>query len=202
MKPIEKQILLYHLLHSRKYVTIDTIKKVCNISQRTAYRYLKILSEINIPIIFDKSSRGYYLNQKTQRNDCFNIDSGVLILVGLKYLRGLVNTLYRERIDSVIKEFTSKQEYPLEELIDVYNERYDDTKGSTNIPDMISSLFIFCAIQFEKKIKILTENCPHISKQIEKPRIYFNDGWRIGDYANLNNSSSLDNIMMVKIENK
>ena len=76
MKNIKKIVSLYNLIHNRRSITTKTIKQVCNISDRTLYRYLIAFSEANIPIFFDYEIKAYRLNQECKLN--LSYSSGVL----------------------------------------------------------------------------------------------------------------------------
>jgi len=202
MSSLQKKILLYDLIHNRRYVTLETIKSECQVSERTAYRYINKLLEANIPIQYDKKIGAYCLSKEFKRNDNFNLDDSILILFGLRYLSKLVGSSYKKKIDALIKNFIIKQEYPLEELLESYNEYFENIDRSKKSSNLISSLIILSAIRFKKKINILLDNnSPHqIAKLIEKPAIFFKDNWSIKDMGQDDAGSNLEDILMVSVD--
>ena len=63
MGKLKRVLRLINLLTYRQQVTLDTIKKACDIPERTAYRYLRDISEANFPVFFDRETHSYRLDR-------------------------------------------------------------------------------------------------------------------------------------------
>lgn len=62
MNRVDRLMNIMLSIQSKKYVTADFLAEKFNLSVRTIYRDLKALSEIGVPIYFEKD-RGYTLVQ-------------------------------------------------------------------------------------------------------------------------------------------
>lgn len=61
MAKIENLLLVLHLLISRRSVPLDVIVRECNISERTAFRYLRSLEMAGFPLDRESGNLGYRL---------------------------------------------------------------------------------------------------------------------------------------------
>ena len=59
MTALEKLFLLVNMLYTRRSVSVGTIMHDCSVSRRTVFRYIRTLSEANVPVYYDKDVRGY-----------------------------------------------------------------------------------------------------------------------------------------------
>ena len=202
MKSFQKKILLYNLFHNRRVITIDTIKNVCNVSERTAYRYINQLSEINVPIYYDKELGGYCLNRDTEINDINDLDDIILIIVSLKSLFKLVNNSYKVKIDKLITTLLVKQKYSLEEIFQSFNVYFDNNHQTEDYSKLLTSLLLYSAMKFKKKINVTLndENISDNIKFIENPDIIFENRWKISDHAKNLEDYNIDDILMVTFE--
>ena len=202
MKSFQKKILLYNLFHNRRVITINTIKNVCNVSERTAYRYINQLSEINIPIYYDKELGGYCLNRDAEINDINELDDIILIIVSLKSLYKLVNNSYKGKINKLITTLLVKQKYSLEEIFQSFDVYFDNNHQTEDYSKLLTSLLLYSAIKFKKKINVILndENISNNIEFIENPDIIFENRWKISDHAKNLEDYNFDDIFMVTFE--
>ncbi len=62
MNKLQKIIRLLRLLQENNVVSLQKIVAICEISERTAYRYVKNLIDAGIPIFYDYHRGGYRLS--------------------------------------------------------------------------------------------------------------------------------------------
>ncbi len=98
----ERLITLLTLLYNRNVVTKEQICQVCNVSERTAYRYINKLSMSNIPIYFDRAVGGYRLNtpSKVVANH-IGVSDTIILKCALKYLEHRLDGHYADTIDAI-----------------------------------------------------------------------------------------------------
>jgi hypothetical protein len=68
MSALNQLIVIVNLLYKRRCVSIKTIREICGISDRTAYRYIDKISRAGIPLYYDKNLGGYTLITKKIKN--------------------------------------------------------------------------------------------------------------------------------------
>ncbi len=175
---------LINLLTHRQQVTLDTIKNACGIPERTAYRYLRDISEANFPVYYDRDSRAYRLDrQAVTRIDEFNLEETVLILVGLKRLASGLNEEYRQDAEALVKKLLVRQPLPLEEVVEAYEHQLDSLSDRTDCSYLISSLLISAAIRCDKKVRICvdSDNTDGGNLKIDNPALRFKKHWQLVD---------------------
>ena len=204
MSPVEKMLILVGLLNHRPYVTIDKIKSECGISERTAYRYINIISEANIPVFYDKDVRGYRLNLGgTITINDFRLSEGILLIFALKLLKGKVNTEYAEEITNLVRKIATKQAVPIEDII---RSQENGIKGIPEMKDyseLISSLLITTAIACNRRIQLTKKQNGTKSAEsidMEKPLLKFEKTWQlVSDKDSKDQITSIADIKKVSI---
>jgi len=182
MGKLKRVLRLINLLTHRQYVTLDTIKNACGIPERTAYRYLRDISEANFPVYFDRQAHAYRLDQPSgSRTDEFSTEETILILVALKKLARSLNEDYRHEAEALLNKLVVRQYLPLEEVVDAYRHQLDDLPDGEDYSQLISSMLISAAIRCNKKISI-TVNSSNLSERdirIENPALHFKKNWQL-----------------------
>jgi predicted DNA-binding transcriptional regulator YafY len=86
-----RRLKLIILLQSKRYVTVNEIAEEFDISRRTVFRDMNILSEMGVPVISDKD-RGYSISKYGNIPPLmFTERELTTLIVGLGYLRGQVD---------------------------------------------------------------------------------------------------------------
>ncbi len=86
MPKVENLVLLLNLLHHRRSVDVKTIVRECDISERTAYRYVRSLETAGFPVYFDPDVGGYRLLEKGSSFSRLSPDESAAILFALEFL--------------------------------------------------------------------------------------------------------------------
>jgi len=203
MSKFNKIILLINLLFHRHSVTMETIKKVCKIPERTAYRYLNTISRANIPVYFDKNARAYRINNyKTESIDDLTVEEQIFIVVALKILSQSLAKEYSNDIENLIHKVLSRQPMPIEEIFHSFKHDLEVLEPSPDISTTISSILINAAILCRRKIclTINKKGSRQAKVEIEKPSLRFNKGWYVKP-SNYDDApaTSLDGVKKVQI---
>ncbi|UCE24266.1 MAG: HTH domain-containing protein [Candidatus Zixiibacteriota bacterium] len=201
MGKLKRVLSLINLLTHRQQVTLDTIKNACGIPERTAYRYLRDISEANFPVYFDRDSRAYRLDrQAVTRIDQFNLEETILILVGLRRLLAGLNDEYKQDAEALVNKLLVRQPMPLEEVVDAYEHQLDSLSDQTNCSYLISSLLISAAIRCDKKVRISvdSDNSDVGDVKIDNPALRFKKHWQLVD-ADGSTTESADFLRIKKV---
>jgi hypothetical protein len=181
-----KLLQLVNLLYHRNCVTSETIQRVCDIPERTVYRYLNSLSESNIPVYFDKEAGGYKLvRQNLVSFNDLTLNDSLLLTTCLKIIQKHVNADYREKINDLLTKIVVRKQYPLEEL----NNEVDNGNGNGNDPfepdfsSEINSVLIEAAIQLNKSIraKKKVQDSDTTAIEFHEPTLIFSEDWKLVD---------------------
>lgn len=182
MGKLKRVLRLINLLTHRQYVTLDTIKNACGIPERTAYRYLRDISEANFPVYFDRHNHAYRLDRSAaSRTDEFSAEETILILVALRRLARSLNDNYRDEADALVRKLVVRQSLPLEEVMDAYRHQLDNLSDGEDYSHLISSMLISAAINSNKKIAITVNSSeiPEKDIRIDNPALHFKKNWQL-----------------------
>ncbi|MCB2229601.1 hypothetical protein KQH82_02720 [bacterium] len=206
MKKLDKILMLLNLFYTRKRVTMDTILRVCDIPERTAYRYLNTLSEANIPIYFDKDSRAYRLNtDDSVEVDNLNMNEQVLLVLALRILSGSLGSSYKTNVDRLSRKLFTRMSLPMEEVWYALGKTMKDEDLSIdNVNRLATTALVLAAMQANRPIQLRKNTDPDgVDPAIlEQPSIIFGAVWSLID-RNLNGNqtpTALDDITEVSIE--
>ncbi len=182
MGKLKRVLRLINLLTHRQQVTLDTIKNACGIPERTAYRYLRDITEANFPVYFDRNSHSYRLDrQSSMHTEEFDIEETVLMIVALKRLVRDLNDNYQRDVHALIKKLLVRQSLPLEEIVDAYEHQIAGLSDNQDGSQLISSLLISAAIRCDKKIRVTMNSgsSPHGDMRIDNPALRFRKQWQL-----------------------
>jgi predicted DNA-binding transcriptional regulator YafY len=182
MAKLENILLIVNLLHHRQSVSLETIRSVCGVSERTAYRYVRTISEANIPVYFDKNTNGYSLLNKTTLNiDDLRIDECILVFLALRLLARNVNQPYRTAVEALIQKVLSRQSFVIEELWASFGVRLDDSLALRDLSDLITSQIIHAAVVNARTLRLTLRDDVQARSvvEIEHPKLRFSKGWEV-----------------------
>jgi predicted DNA-binding transcriptional regulator YafY len=199
----ERLITLLTLLHNRNFVTKEQICQACNVSERTAYRYINKLSMSNIPIYFDRSVGGYRLNSPSKIvTNHIGVSDTIIMKCALKYLEQRLEGSYSDAIDSInniLNRINFSADLNTCGFTDnIFSNEFSPEKLSSSIHLAI----LITAIRNNQKVIVEFSNgsdepCKNI---VEKPILRFASEWQVFDSrAAARNSIPLSKIREVKI---
>lgn len=185
---LQKIILLINLLHNRDYVTMHEANALCGIHERSFYRYVNALSEIDIPIVYDKNVKGYRLTNKiVKRRIDFNAYEITLITLSLHLFAQQMNKNYAKDIESLIKKVITLVNFPLEYMFERTSLTGTNMDEKKALSYFVNYTLLEIASSNELGIEIDYRNGGGKSNTgMTKPRIIFNHDWYVEDKIQLN----------------
>ena len=122
------------------------IKRTCDIPERTAYRYLNAISEVDIPVYFDKETRAYRLTQNPVSGiEDLSLGDAVLVIAALKLLKQFVNADYQTEIDKVLTKVLVRQEQPVEAALPIVDDLSSQVEPTADLSALLSSALVHTA---------------------------------------------------------
>jgi predicted DNA-binding transcriptional regulator YafY len=182
MAKLENILLLVNLLHHRRCVSLETMKKMCGVSNRTLFRYIQTISGANIPIYYDRDLGGYrLLDSPGMQIDNINIDEAIIVAFALRLLSKRVNIAYNDSIIALIKKVCARQAFILEDLWSALDEQENTGFSPEDLSELITSQVINAAVLHGRKLKVSLGdgNLHDRVVEIDKPTLRFSKGWKI-----------------------
>lgn len=175
-------MLLLNLLYHRPYLTLATIERECEISQRSAYRYINSLSAARFPVFFDATVKGYRLMERGNLVSHLSTDETTMIFIGLLLLERLLAPGQLGPVRRARTKLESKLSLRAQELIAANQNLLADQEAPGVVRDIIlMSLVSFAAgsgrsLRLEYTEDSAVESVAHV----DKPKLVFNGEWMIG----------------------
>lgn len=199
----DRLITLLTLLHNRTYVTREQISKVCDVSERTVYRYINKLSMSNIPIYYDRAVGGYRLNSPSNiAANYLGLSDTIILKCALKYLEQRLNGEYSDAIASINKTLSRIN---LKVNIDsgVLSENlFKDEITADKLSSSIHLAILVTAIRNSQKVMVEYHNGTRKLQRniVEKPNLRFAGEWQVFDSRDMTRHNiPLSKIREVKI---
>lgn len=99
--------------------------------RRTVFRYLRALSEANIPVYYDREYAGYrLLNTVGLQLDTLSLQETVLLAMCLSIAGSAVNTTYRQDIVKLAAKVMTRQQFGCE-LLPTLATKSEDPQSTT-----------------------------------------------------------------------
>lgn len=184
-KSLQKIVLLINLFHNRNFVTTHDAKTICGINERSFYRYINALSEIDIPIVYDRELKGYRLTEKVfkRRVDFSPYEITLLTLSLLLFSKQTINS-YEFDIQSLYKKIISLANFPLESVLDSTEltcSNFDEKKAMSYFIN-----YTILEIASSNGFSIDIDYSNHRGKTkmtISRPHIIFHEDWFVEDIS-------------------
>jgi predicted DNA-binding transcriptional regulator YafY len=203
MDKISKILLIVNLLHHRRFVTLADIRSVCQVCDRSIYRYINTISAANIPVYFDKAVRGYRLANKGQLElSSLDANEALLISLGLCLLSAKAGAAYWKDIDTLARKVISSQDSPLADLWTTCKQRVTPDADGGNLSELITYLVVQLAVQQHRKLLVLPGNGDSEPKSVElkSPVLTFNERWLVQEKGmGLENAIPIAGIQKAKV---
>ena len=182
MAKLDSIIRLINLLYHRDLITLDNIMEECQVSARTAYRYLDTVSSANIPVYHDKKLGGYTLSRKANLCiDNLRTDENILLVLALRMLSARLNAVYRRTIDVLIKKISARQPYSVQDLLNSVEKCPSFDTEPSDISQDVTSLIIHAAISLHKGIELTLADSERNSRHVVLtcPSLLFEEKWQV-----------------------
>ncbi len=182
MNKLSKILTLINLFANRPMVSMKTIERVCDIPERTAYRYINDISDANFPVVYDKRLRAYRLYQRNKNSGAhFGPDEVVMLIAGLELLSNGLHSGYRDDVSVLVAKLLSCQEHPLEEILDTCVVQIKSVTRVNDFSEIVSSMFINLAIMDGRRVKLTCKGTRGRTKVtiLDQLSLNFKNRWRL-----------------------
>lgn len=194
---------MINLLDHRRSVSLETIQKTCKIPERTAYRYLNDISEVDIPIYYDQRERAYRLTrQGVLQIDDLSLGEGVILVLALKLLAETLSEEYQDEIEKLLAKVLVRQRFPVEEVFPVVQRGIGEQPITAEFSELLSSLLVHAAIACKREVRLSTRGPePKESEiKIENPGWLFKNAWHLTEKGSTAGAdTAFDEISKVKV---
>ncbi len=185
MSKLNKLIQILNLLYHRRSVTIERIKEFCGVSERTAYRYIRAISEANIPVYFDADELGYRVNRSRVIDFGGWLPSEVaLVIAALQRLANDLGDDYREDINTLLKRIVSQQSLPFERFWQSWRESLENSGNSEDLQRVLTSTLISFAVNENREVDLRVSSGDGTGEEkvaIKEPVLQFKGSWVLSD---------------------
>lgn len=183
MPKVENLVLLLNLLHHRRSVDVKTIVRECDISERTAYRYVRSLETTGFPVYFDPDVGGYRLLEKGSSFSRLSPDESAAILFALEFLE---SSLVPESFGPIHRARTKLQLHLSGEaprfFANTLTTMSTHDKGSS-IKEMLIVALVRLASHLKRSVRICHRDGGRESVQTEIrcPKLVYDKEWKVND---------------------
>lgn len=182
MKKLKRMIRLISLLSSRKHATLETIRRCCNMSERTTYRYLSQLSEINFPVFYDKQLGAYRLaTENYSPLERINTGEIVCILVALRMMSNRLPESYRGDLGDLVLKITAVLPIAYEDILPLIDSHLDSGQIEHDIHASLTTILVNAGLMLNRAITLTVNgnNGKESGVKIKDPVIRFRDRWEV-----------------------
>lgn len=152
-------INLMMLLHTRNSVSTAEIAKRFDISQRTAFRHIRRLSQAGLPVYYDRRLKGYRLMRSMLiKLADLNLNEAILLMTALKLLSENTNDNYRIAVNSLITKIISSQNIDFEEIWDSVTAQNIGSNNDHDLSACLTNVILQMAIRFNKPAHLIVKD--------------------------------------------
>lgn len=174
-------ITIVNLLHSRPVVTRKQMVEMCGVAPRTVLRYIRDLSEANVPVYYDRAAGGYRLSMANPGLlEGTSMDELVCILFALRFMALCMNDVHHQGISDLVKKLVSRQKYQIDEILEnvTVNLTADDSPGM--LSQRLNSIAIQVAAATQKEVRMTVRNGDGTkSVRVRELSLRFDMGWQV-----------------------
>lgn len=203
----DRLLRLLQLLSHRRCVPLSSIKRECNMPRRTVFRYLRALSEANIPVYYDPECAGYRLaGASGVQLDTLSHQETTLLVMCLSIAQANVNKAYAADIASLASRILTRQPFGYEQLPplpgseNVSDRRYCSTASTT---DAVTFAIVQAANTAGKDLLVRLEQRDsesHDEVIIRSPGLRFEKEWVLfSRHISCNVNVPLKDVLSVQI---
>lgn len=163
---------------------MKTIVDTCGIPERTAYRYLKTLSEANIPVYFDKSVKAYRLDSFTKPLvDDLTREDLLFIAIAIRTMQMSLNPAYRASAERLIQKIMVRNHHEVSPDLGPVSEILSNMPSQSDISPAVSASLINSAIRESRQliVHLVSESDKKRRRKVKAPALWFNREWYLVD---------------------
>ena len=203
MAKSENLLRLARLLEQRQHVSFMMIRDTLKISRATVFRYLRSLSEMNVPVFHDRGCGGYRANSRsTIPKTDFSVRDLLALRLGLSLLTRRLNEEYAGEVGKMISKIDTLGIQSGGNLASFFAEDADALLENPDLSGALTEAVALAAVTLNCKIEIrLNGNSQGPGNTtIHNPNLTFRNGWRIGELSDPEGVSyALDKIVLAQL---
>lgn len=169
------------MLHARQVVTRKQMEQACNITARTVLRYLRDLSEANVPVHYDRKAGGYRLSRTiTGMMENLTMDELVSVLFALRFLSLKLRGTENQSIEEISRKLITRQPYAVDEILSNMTANLEETEDPDLLVQRLNSISIQVAGAIKRDVRVSLQNDPECSLiHLRRPSLRFDRGWQV-----------------------
>ncbi len=160
---------------------MDTIMQRCNVSSRTAYRYITDLSEAHLPVYYDEEARGYRLSTNSQPLPThLSPDEFILIRIAAEMFSRKLTGPYAKALADIIGKLEATYSSSLSDLWQEGKGLFWSNSEDQELDAFTNSLMLQAAIAMDKDVSLVVNGAePEGKIYVRRPSLSFEDGWAV-----------------------
>ena len=181
MSKLDNLLLILHLLMSRRCVTVELITNKCQISERTAYRYLRSMEHAGFLLVHEKELGGYRL---VNRGGVFAHLSATelgAVYLGIDVLESLLSPEQMELFRRVKLKLESYMTSDVQKELTSMMRSLATVSDGTRMRDHLLISFFKSAQMQQKKIRLYYRSGKSSLQitELARPCLQFEREWRL-----------------------
>ncbi len=207
MAKSENLVRLARLLEQRQHVSFMMIRDTLKISRATVFRYLRSLSELNVPVFLDRGCGGYRTNSRSKIPETdFSVKELLILRLGLSLLTQRLNEEYTCEVGKIISKIDSLGIQSGGNLASYFAEDTNTFLENSDLSGAITEAVALAAVTLNCKVELRFDDKSRKSSEsvskatIHNPTLTFRNGWRIGELSDPEGVSyALDKVVQAQL---
>ncbi len=193
MSKSENLVLLISLLTNRRSTNIETIVRECNISRRTAFRYIRSLESAGYPVYYDEDFSGYRLANRTAKVQQFTQVEAALLIIALGMIEGALTTESLSIIQRIRVKLEASIPYSEQRKLGLHLDSQLFRANNGQIRDQVLLSLIDLAKRMGRKLRLVHSERNSTNTRISEidPNLRFERGWLIEDRGGATEPTSI-----------
>ncbi len=181
MPKSENLVLLISLLTNRRSTSIETIARECNISKRTAFRYMRSLEAAGYPVYYDQEFSGYRLANRSAKVQQFTQVEAALLIIALGMIEGVLTSDSLSIVQRIRVKLEASIPYFEQKNLGLHLDSQLFRANNGQIRDQVILSLIELAKRMGKRLRLVHSDVNSTATRISEidPNLRFERGWLI-----------------------
>ncbi len=183
MPKSENLVLLISMLTNRRSTNIETIARECNVSKRTAFRYMRSLESAGYPVYYDEEYSGYRLANRSAKVQQFTQVEAALLIIALGMIEGALTTDSLSIIQRIRVKLEASIPYSEQRNLGLHLDSQLFRANNGQVRDQVLLSLIDLAKRMGKRLRLVHSERNSSTACISEidPNLRFERGWLIED---------------------
>ena len=187
MSKFENLLWVVNALHNKGSISLESIMSICEVTARTAYRYVQTISVAGMPIYLDRDIHAYRLLTKSKiQIGNLRPDEIIVIAVALEILADKLSSHNRDAVQSILQKVLSSQPSPIEDILSFANEKVsiELRLSDGDLNEYITSRIVIAGILLNRRLQLTLKNGQkEKTVRIDRPKLNFRNEVVLSDFA-------------------